>query len=205
MKVDQLINFEACRGGSIGCPNSCFPHQDVINELEKLAADSDWNKRFKERIDGPVLYHHVFKISLSGCPNSCSQPQIKDIGIQGQRVPKVDTQLCNGCGKCSEVCPDQAVLVNEATAQIDRRRCLNCGLCVDACPTAAITAAKSGFKVLVGGKLGRKPQLAQTYTAVAVKEDLVALVETIMSIYLQEAAPGEKLADLVQKSKKFSA
>lgn len=31
---------------------------------------------------------NIFQVAIAGCPNSCSQPQIKDFGLQGQVIPE---------------------------------------------------------------------------------------------------------------------
>lgn len=51
---------------------------------------------------------------------------------------KVDVEKCTGCGNCSEVCPVEAIAVNDK-AKIDADTCVDCGTCVDECPVQAIT------------------------------------------------------------------
>ena len=51
---------------------------------------------------------------------------------------KVDLEKCTGCGNCKEVCPVDAIAVNEK-AKIDADTCVDCGTCVDECPENAIS------------------------------------------------------------------
>ena len=51
---------------------------------------------------------------------------------------KVDAQKCTGCGDCVEVCPLQAISLNNDKAVIDEDTCTECGVCVDECPNEAI-------------------------------------------------------------------
>lgn len=50
---------------------------------------------------------------------------------------EVDVSRCDGCGSCVEVCPAEAVTV-EDVARIDAEACVDCGACVDECPKGAI-------------------------------------------------------------------
>ncbi|HIE51007.1 MAG TPA: 4Fe-4S dicluster domain-containing protein [Armatimonadetes bacterium] len=50
----------------------------------------------------------------------------------------VDVEKCDGCGSCAEVCPDEAITVNDV-AKVDPEKCTECELCVDECPNEAIS------------------------------------------------------------------
>lgn len=52
--------------------------------------------------------------------------------------PFVETSLCNGCGKCVEVCEVGAVTIRESKASIDQDNCSSCGDCLVICPRRAI-------------------------------------------------------------------
>lgn len=87
--------------------------------------------------DGPGIRTVVF---LKGCPLACRwccNPE--SIG----RSPELGFRqtLCNGCGECVPICPQQALTLNEEakTLAIDRKLCINCGTCVAACVRGALT------------------------------------------------------------------
>ncbi|TDA68339.1 MAG: 4Fe-4S dicluster domain-containing protein [Clostridia bacterium] len=50
----------------------------------------------------------------------------------------VNEDLCTGCGACAEVCPEEAITVNDV-AHVDPDKCLDCGICVDECANEAIS------------------------------------------------------------------
>ena len=50
----------------------------------------------------------------------------------------VNKDECVGCGACVEVCPQEAITMNDI-AIIDVNECIDCGACVDECPNGAIT------------------------------------------------------------------
>ncbi|MBI5018426.1 MAG: 4Fe-4S binding protein [Deltaproteobacteria bacterium] len=60
-------------------------------------------------------------------------------------LPKIDTELCIGCGACAERCPVDAVAVEgdlEPVARVDEAWCLGCGVCETACPKGAISLVR---------------------------------------------------------------
>ncbi|RLG46025.1 MAG: tRNA uridine 5-carboxymethylaminomethyl modification protein, partial [Thermoproteota archaeon] len=54
-------------------------------------------------------------------------------------VAKVDEDICSGCGNCVEVCPYEAVKLEEGVAKVDEVVCEGCGACTAACAAGAIT------------------------------------------------------------------
>ncbi len=50
---------------------------------------------------------------------------------------KINESDCTGCGLCIDVCPVNAIIVDEV-AKIDEGKCIGCEACVDECPTGAI-------------------------------------------------------------------
>jgi len=51
----------------------------------------------------------------------------------------LDAVLCNGCGRCEEVCPHAVFVVMERKAVIaNREDCMECGACRMNCATKAI-------------------------------------------------------------------
>lgn len=57
-------------------------------------------------------------------------------------IPYVDTHKCIGCGKCTNICPMEAIGVTtigkDKYAQVDDKLCLGCGVCGKNCPKDAI-------------------------------------------------------------------
>jgi NAD-dependent dihydropyrimidine dehydrogenase PreA subunit len=52
----------------------------------------------------------------------------------------VDLGKCGGSGKCIEVCPSEAIVLNDdEKAVVDPELCADCGVCEDECPNEAIT------------------------------------------------------------------
>ena len=62
-------------------------------------------------------------------------------------IPRIVTEVCNGCGKCANICPVEAMTLvsandphkpNKRKAKLDEEVCLGCGVCVRVCPTKGI-------------------------------------------------------------------
>ena len=74
-----------------------------------------------------VTSPHKFKIAVGGCPNNCVKPDLNDLGIVGQRVPKLKEGGCKGCASCSMVpaCPMDAISMKgsrwSSTGNVDLR------------------------------------------------------------------------------------
>jgi ferredoxin len=52
-------------------------------------------------------------------------------------MPKVVEKDCSACGICADVCPEDAITIDDV-AFIVQDKCVDCGACVDECPSAAI-------------------------------------------------------------------
>jgi len=51
---------------------------------------------------------------------------------------KINQEKCTGCGLCVEVCPVEAISMEDDKAKIDAEKCVDCGQCVEECPNEAI-------------------------------------------------------------------
>lgn len=89
------------------------------------------------------------------CPNdhlilSIKRKKQKDIF---QLMPKWDFSKCIKCGKCSEVCRENAILsVKEKYPIFVKDLCIGCSACILACPTKAISKDKQIIGTIYSGK-----------------------------------------------------
>ena len=51
----------------------------------------------------------------------------------------VDSDKCTGCGKCVQLCPYEAISLDENSKAVIGPECDNCGLCVSICPFKALS------------------------------------------------------------------
>ena len=155
--------LETCFGPS-GCPKRAVVSDQLYADIEALLKQADLRTFLKERVAGDLRFHHEFRVTLADCPNACSQPQIKDIGVIGAVAPAISEDACSGCDNCVAVCPDRAIAlagVPDPLPVVDYKLCQRCGLCVAQCPTQTLAAGSTGYRIQLGGKLGRRPRLGR--------------------------------------------
>jgi pyruvate formate lyase activating enzyme len=99
-------------------------------------------------VDGHGIRTTIF---LKGCPLKCLWCCNVE-GQEGYPELKVTASLCDGCGRCVDVCPVGAIRIGldapDGILQVDRDLCTNCGQCVKACyPKTALQCYGSIYTV----------------------------------------------------------
>ncbi|MBW1816649.1 MAG: 4Fe-4S binding protein [Deltaproteobacteria bacterium] len=198
---DEVRGFqvETCFGSG-GCPNRAVDSDDISGKLEEHLQRRDLKAFLKERVNGPLKMHHEFRITMADCPNACSRPQIVDVGLIGGCIPRVTDEACNECGVCVETCRENAVTLEHGTAVIDRAACLLCGECVKNCPTGTLKAGKTGYRILIGGKLGRHPRLGTEIPGVHQPETVIDIVESCLDHYQSNCLKGERFGEILKRA-----
>jgi dissimilatory sulfite reductase (desulfoviridin) alpha/beta subunit len=168
-----------CRFGLLNC-------QDLAIEMDEEFFGKDNPKKFK--------------ISLAGCPNSCTKPQENDIGFLAAVEPVVNNEECTSCRLCVEVCPEGAITMGEdGYPRIDLEKCTFDGDCIAVCPTDAIKKAKVGYFVYVGGKIGRHPMLGYKLDEFVNGERAKELVRKSLDFYNKNGKSGERFGAMINR------
>ena len=189
---------ETCFGPG-GCQNRAIVSDGLVEQIETLLKKEDLLGFLKAHVRGDLKFHHEFRITLAECPNACSQPQIKDIGIIGACAPRLTPEPCTLCEACVEACKENAITLDTANEypRIDMSGCLYCGKCIQACPTGTIAEGSKGFRVQLGGKLGRHPRLARELPGFFSEDRVVEIVRECLRFYKQTSKNGERFGKIL--------
>jgi len=200
----QGYQVETCFGPG-GCPNRAIEDDQAATDLENLLASKGLREFLKKKVGGPLKMHHEFRVSVSDCPNACSRPQIADVGLIGAAVPRVTELECSRCGACVDVCAEAAIRLPDDAHRpgITRDRCLACGQCFRVCPTGTLEKGESGYRIVIGGKLGRHPRLAIEIPGVRSKTDALVMAEKCVNFYTKNSCKGERLGEIMEREGQF--
>jgi len=191
------FQLDTCFGPN-GCPNRTEKCDHLMEELESLLTKADLLGVLKQRVKGDLKFHHEFRVAVAECPNACSQPQIKDIGIIGACIPNRTDAPCNRCEACIDACGEDAVHLDDErpVPDIDYEKCVGCGKCIAHCPTGTLGEGDRGFRVQLAGKLGRHPRLARELPGVFSTKDVTAIVRDCLDFYKKNSLHGERFSKI---------
>ena len=207
-KIDEFREFIAKEnlvtggtGAKVRPVVSCKGTTCQYGLLDSYAISEEIYKRFYEGYRDIVL-PHKFKIAVGGCPNNCVKPNLNDVGIIGQRIPKADTDICKGCKKCAieAACPNKAAKVVDGKITIDEAQCRHCGRCVGKCPFHTIEDGTYGYKIYIGGRWGKKVSkgraLGKIFTS---REEALDVVEKAILFFRDHGNKGERFAETIER------
>ncbi len=200
--AEDVRGFQAdtCFGPS-GCPHRTVACGNLMQQVEDRLVRADLLGFLKQTVGEQLKYHHEFRVSAAECPNACSQPQIKDIGIIGAVVPEITDQACTGCESCLDACPDNAITMDHDRniPVISTADCQKCGRCITACPTGTIMAGEKGFRVQLGGRLGRHPRLGLELPGILTEDQVLEVLDNALRFYKNRSQKGERFSRLLEE------
>ncbi len=194
----RYFSVKMC-GGAMGCPMTLIDVKRVAQTIAERIEKSDLPKVIESRVKGPLLTHYKFRVAVAGCPNCCSEPHIKDFGVNGQSRPVTTENPCIACLQCVKACKENSVFVNMKQVSFDYSECVHCGQCSRVCPTQTIMPEGVAYRVLAGGKLGRHPQLAQVVAELVDEERVYQELEAHLQLLIEHGKPGERLGSLLNR------
>jgi len=186
-------------------PGSCGPR---IRNIVSCPGNSECNYGIIDTYGmGDLLDKEFFgedmpvkiKFAVTGCPNACAKPQENDLGVMGIMMPAINTEACSGCGTCTFMCPEKAIVLENEKIKIIWDKCNLCGACVGTCPSDLITEEWKGYKIFVGGKIGKHPKLGVELIDVKSPQDAVAIFRKIINWAKKNTKTGERLGTCLDR------
>ena len=206
--LDELFAFLADAGLETGGTGSkvrpvvsCKGTTCVYGLIDTYSLSEKLHELFYKGYHDTTL-PHKFKLAVGGCPNNCVKPDLNDLGIIGQRVPQIDTAKCRGCKVCQieKKCPIGTAKVIDGKIVINNEECNHCGRCVDQCPFGAVTEERTGYKIYIGGRWGKKTAHGQALGKIfTTEQEVIDTVERAILLFRDEGITGERFADTVAR------
>jgi dissimilatory sulfite reductase (desulfoviridin) alpha/beta subunit len=169
--------------------------------IDSYALSEDIHDRFYTGYR-QVKLPHKFKIAVGGCPNNCVKPDLNDLGVVGQRVPRVNLDKCKGCKVCQvEVnCPIHVAKLENGKVNLHPEACNHCGRCISKCPFQALEEESVGYLIYIGGRWGKKVAhgrcLDRIFTS---KEEVLDTIEKAILLFRDQGITGERFADTITR------
>jgi dissimilatory sulfite reductase (desulfoviridin) alpha/beta subunit len=219
--VVDVVHLEACRQrymsdkhhqtrgyeidqcfGADECPNRAVEFGRIYTRMEDMLRDKRLERFLRETVAGPVKMHHAFRVSISGCPNCCSRPQIVDFGLAGASVVEVTDEECSHCGLCFSACRENGLHEDGETGRpiLDEHMCLRCGDCAGVCTAGTLAVARRGFRIMLGGRLGRHPQFARELPGVWSHDEVLEILDRTVDHFKSDNRGGERLGDIINRT-----
>ena len=199
--VRKGIKIKTCSGRD-GCPNRVVVSDGLPEKIGRVFSQVGFPEFLEKQSRENRGPRRGFSVAVSDCPNGCSQPQIKDIGIIGACAPRMSGEECTQCNACVDVCKEDAVSLTTlgAAPRIDEAKCVSCAQCIWACPTGTLVDGPKGFRVLVGGKLGRHPRLGREMPWIYDEQQVLEIIRDCLEFYMENSRFGERFGHILSSS-----
>ena len=115
-------------------------------------------------------------------------------------VVEIISKTCRDCYRCLRKCRVHAITVQKGHALVAAERCLYCGQCVRVCPTGTLGEGSKGYRVLVGGKLGRHPRLGTELSGIHDPEQISTIVGQCLNHYQKHCQKGERFGVILERT-----
>jgi len=209
---DMIAEVEGSCGVTLEEPAKGYPSAGtrnvsacVGNRLCRFAnADTTALAQKIERIIYPNDYH--LKVAVTGCPNDCIKAHMQDIGVVCNVEPQYDEDRCILCEACMDNCGKKitnALYMENYRIIRDEEYCLQCGECVLKCPTGAFFRGAKLYRILIGGRTGkRNPRLANTFVENASENTVFGICRNVYSFirrHIDRSLPKEHMGYIIDR------
>lgn len=172
--------------------------KDMMHSVRTVLQEEHVTEVMADLAVGPLHGASRFTVGMTGCPNCCVSPYLKDFGIIMQHRVDITDAPCERCGACLPMCLEKAIHLTADGPVIDRVACVMCELCSRDCPSGTLTVRERGWRVIAGGGGGHHPALAILIEDFTTKERVLEILRRAVG-RLRKARPGESLKTIIQR------
>jgi dissimilatory sulfite reductase (desulfoviridin) alpha/beta subunit len=195
--ISPHCRIQGC-AGSERCRNAVIENDPILEKISLEAKKIEASSNHSNVSESKILSHRLFSASASFCPNACSRPQITDFGIIAASIVNITDAGCTGCNACIESCREDAIrFKTPVNPEIIREKCLHCGSCSTACPTGTISSSKTGYRIFIGGMMGRHPMLAAELPDIYDRDSVIELFKICFGIYNDHFYSGLRFRNMI--------
>ena len=170
--------------------------KDMMRSVISVMEEENLTEIMAERATIALHGASRFNLGMTGCPNCCVSPYMKDFGIIMQHRVDITEAECTLCGECLKMCFEKSIQLNDAGPNIDRKTCIQCELCARDCPTGKLVVNERKFRVIAGGSGGSHPRLAVTIEDFTSKDRVLTILRNTIT-KLRNARPDETLKSII--------
>jgi dissimilatory sulfite reductase (desulfoviridin) alpha/beta subunit len=91
-----------------------------------------------------------------------------------------------------KTCREAAIFMQGSRAVTRAEDCLVCGECARSCPANAIRCEPLGFRLLLGGHMGRHPAWATELHGLCLPDRIPHMIACLVRLLICEAREGER-------------
>jgi ferredoxin len=199
--MDELRGWriETCKGPKEGCANRAAPDDGLAGDLDAVFSSRDFGAGLRAIVGGRLKRRHEFTVAIADCPNACSRPQIADLGLVGAAEPQQTAAVCHQCMGCVHACREGAIAHPGLLPILDPAKCVRCGACTRVCLSGTLQVGRRGWRIQVGGKLGRHPRLGVELPGIHSRAGVLAAAGCCLEFYLRGAVGGERFGELLER------
>lgn len=191
--------IETCKGPREGCANRAAPDDALAADLDAVFRERDFGAGLRALVGAKLKRRHEFTVAIADCPNACSRPQIADLGLIGAAEPQQTAEVCHQCMGCVHACREGAIVHPGLLPILDPAKCVRCGACTRVCLSGTLQVGRRGWRVLVGGRLGRHPRLGVELPGLLARGGVLAAAACCLDFHLRNAAAGERFGEVLAR------